>query len=140
MEKPPLDQSNRTRLLAAVLLVPVIGLGLLARSYRPDADTSTLLGFLATYTGDTLWPVMFCLIFRFLWPAVGTLPIVIGTFLLTQGIEFLQLWKPPLLQWMREKPILGFLLGTHFLWSDVVCISVGCVLAWLLDSVSRNKT
>ena len=123
----------RTRLLAAFVVVAVIPLGLVSRSFRSAADVETAIGFLATYAGDTLWPIMFYFIGRFLLPRCSWVTLFVGTLALTVGIEYLQLWKPPLLQWLRAQPISGFMLGSTFIWSDVVCCSVGTVIAALVD-------
>lgn len=123
----------RTRLLAASMIALVIPLGLLARSHRAGATLETLDGFLATYAGDTLWPVMFYFMGRFVWPAARCRTLVWAVLAITLGLEFSQLWKPPLLQFLRAQPISGFILGNHFIWSDVVCCLAGTALAFVID-------
>ena len=121
------------RIRALAVVVAVIPIGLLARSMRSGADTSTVGGFLAAYTGDTLWPVMFYFIARFLFPAAKFGSLLAFAVSLTLGIEFLQLWQPGTLQWLRTKPVIGFILGNTFLWSDVICCLVGSMIAVLID-------
>jgi hypothetical protein len=128
-----IGQINRTRLLAALCIVPVVAAGLYARSQRANADPATLSGFLATYAGDTLWPIMFFLIGRFVFPQADRWRLVAGTLALTLTLEIGQLWQPPTLQWLRDQPVIGFVLGNSFLWSDVACLLIGSVLAFLLD-------
>ena len=125
--------ANRIRLVAVICFITVVMLGLYARSQRPDAESTTWIGFLATYAGDTLWPVAFCLFGRFLNPGTNGKLLVIGVLALTLVIEFGQLWNPPILQWLRGQPGIGFMLGNSFLWSDVACLLVGSILAFFLD-------
>ena len=123
----------RNRIFAAFVIVAVIPAGLISRHFRHGASTETLLGFLATYAGDTLWPIMFYFLGKLILPKCSCTKLFIFSVVLTLGIEFGQLWKPPLLQWLREQPISGFLLGNTFLWSDVACCLVGAVIAALID-------
>lgn len=128
-----MSTENRTRVMAALMIAAVIPVGLVARSFRADADWTTLPGFLATYLGDTLWPVMFYFIGRFLFPVASARTLVFITLAITLTLEFGQLWKPPTLQWMRQQPIIGFVLGNHFIWSDVLCCILGTALALFAD-------
>lgn len=123
------------RLIACVVVLAVIPIGLVARSHRAEADANTLLGFLATYTGDFLWPIMFFFIGRFWFPAARSYKIFAVTLALTLTLEFGQLWQPPTLQWLRNQPIVGFLLGNSFVWSDVLCCLVGGCVALAVDSI-----
>ena len=116
-----MSSTLKSRLAAIAVVLVVIPIGLFARSQRAGADPSSLGGFLATYTGDTLWPVMFYFLGRFCSPRAKLFSIAAFTLILTLGIELLQLWKTPTLQWLRAQPITGFLLGNTFLVSDMVC-------------------
>lgn len=128
-----MSPANRTRAIAMLIIACVIPAGLIARSYRADADTATMVGFVATYLGDTLWPIMFYFIGRCVFAKANALTLVTATLAITLTLEFGQLWQPPALQWLRQQPIIGFLLGNHFIWSDVVCCLVGIAAAWCAD-------
>ena len=138
LREPTMSATFRTRLCSLLVVMAVIPVGLFARSMRADADPGTFTGFLATYTGDTLWPVMFYFIGRFIWPRLGFRWLLAGVLMLTLTLEFGQLWQPTWLQWLRRQPVSGFLLGNTFLWSDVVCCLVGSLLAVLLDWATEN--
>ncbi|QDT03848.1 hypothetical protein K227x_22330 [Rubripirellula lacrimiformis] len=60
---------------------------------------------------------------------------LLATLSITLALEFGQLWKPPTLQSLRQQPIIGFLLGNQFIWSDVICCVTGAVSATLADSL-----
>ncbi len=124
-----------TRIGAALVFLLAIPVGLFARSYRAGADPATLSGMLATYAGDTLWPIMFFFIGRFVSPAASRQALGTLTLLLTLSLEFGQLWQPATLQWLREQPVVGFILGNSFVWSDVACLLVGTAIALLIDTM-----
>ncbi len=124
---------KNTRALAVLVIVTVIPIGLWARSMRSGADPNSLLGFFAAYAGDTLWPVMFFFMGRFLFPKINRQWLTTMVLALTMSLEFGQLWKPPTLQWLRQQPGIGFLLGNTFLWSDIMCLIVGSAIAAVVD-------
>ena len=130
--------ANKTRLFAALVVLIVIPLGLLARSHRAGADASTLVGFLATYAGDTFWPIMFYFAARICCPAARIVSLLLFVLALTLTLEFSQLWKTPWLVFLRSKPGIGFLLGSYFIWSDVACCLVGSILAMLIDLLNQK--
>jgi len=134
------SKTFQIRLLAGLVVATVIPIGLIARSFRSGASTETILGFAATYLGDTLWPMMFYFIGRFLFPTALCRRLFFFVLALTLTIEFGQLWKPPLLQWLRQQPISGFLLGNSFVWSDVICCTIGAVAAVVIDAILQAAT
>jgi len=132
-ERVAMSSESRTRLFAIVIVLIVIPIGLFARSHRADADPSTWLGFLATYTGDTLWPIMFYFFGRFCFPNARVVSLLTFVLVLTLTLEFGQLWQPPWLQYWRRQPGIGFVLGNSFIWSDVICCVVGAGVAAIVD-------
>lgn len=121
--------------MAAITIATVIPVGLFARSHRAGADVGTVIGFLATYLGDTLWPILFYFLGRFCFPNVAARALLWATLSITLALEFGQLWNPPTLQWLRQQPVIGFILGNHFIWSDVICCLVGAFFALLVDQL-----
>lgn len=59
------------------------------------------------------------------WPNVSRLKMSIGVFLLTCGIEFLQLWQPPFLQAIRATLPGRLVLGNTFSGSDFLAYGIG---------------
>ena len=133
-----MTSANKIRLFSLAVVLIVIPLGLLARSHRADADPTTPIGFLATYAGDTLWPIMFYFAARFCFPAARAVSLLGIILAFTLALEFSQLWKPPLLVYLRSKPGIGFVLGNSFIWSDVACCTVGSLLAMMVDLTSSK--
>ena len=132
-----MSEANRVRIFAVAVVAIVIPIGLLARSHRADADPNTIIGFLATYVGDMLWPIMFYFLGRFACPSARIDQLFAATLAITLTLEFGQLWKPVWLQWLRTQPGIGFVLGNSFIWSDVACCLIGAGIAVGLDSLRR---
>ncbi|MBX2850952.1 MAG: DUF2809 domain-containing protein [Phycisphaeraceae bacterium] len=119
----------KRRGVCLAVALSAIPIGLIARALRSDADATTFSGFIATYLGDTLWAVMFFFLFAaalIRWPAWRLFLLALC---FTVGIETSQLYRGEPLATLRGFPPTGFLLGNHFLWSDVICLAVGSALA-----------
>jgi len=82
---------------------------------------------------STLFYEIFWCLFIFLWvrntSAVERIPIWV--FIGTCILEFLQLWKPPLLQQIRSTFVGKMILGNTFVWSDFLYYILGSILGWL---------
>jgi hypothetical protein len=61
---------------------------------------------------------------------VWRIPLIV--FVLTCGLEFLQLYKPPFLQAFRATLIGAALIGTDFVWLQFPFYIVGAVCSYLL--------
>jgi hypothetical protein len=51
--------------------------------------------------------------------------------LATCALEFLQLWHPPFLEYLRSSFIGRTVLGTSFAWLDFPYYVLGCWIGWL---------
>ena len=122
--------ANRPRSLYLVAFLVVIAAGLFTRSGSP-----LLPEFVRLYFGDALWAVMFFLLFAILFPEASTVRIAALAAVCVFGLEFLQLANWPWLVALRKVAVTRFLLGTTFLWSDVIGLAVGVVLAALVDNL-----
>ncbi len=110
---------RRLPYLCALIVLCVLGLLVRRRSavspsfftvYFPDAAWT-----MAVYCGFGL---LFCRDARLHFPAA------LGVSVL---IELTQLWHPPFLEALRATTLGGLVLGYGFLWSDLVCYTVGAV-------------
>jgi hypothetical protein len=111
--------------LLALLTIPV---GLLSRAY--DAELPYWYG---TYAPDTLWTVMFYLLFRVAWVNRPRRVAALAALCLSFGIEFLQFYHAPWIEAIRATRLGGLILGFSFLWSDLACYTLGIAIAWGLD-------
>jgi hypothetical protein len=71
---------------------------------------------------------------------------IIATFVLmiTCALEFLQLWHPPFLEFIRSYFIGRAVLGTFFTWSDFPYYFLRCGVGWLwmgwLQNVGKSRS
>jgi len=120
-----LFKSKRVRwtLISILIIVP---LGIYSKFYNGQA---------ARWVNDSLggvWYVIFWCLLAFLFLS-NTKPwkIAATVFIITFFLEFLQLWHPPLLEFLRSDFIGRTILGTTFTWSDFPYYLVGCGIGWL---------
>jgi hypothetical protein len=108
----------------------LVGLG--SRKLRNE-----LPPFVAEYAGDTLWALMlFCLVSMLL---AGRPILVRATISLALAfmVEFSQLYHAPWIDSIRQTTLGGLVLGSGFLWTDLVCYSVGIAFGACLEWVTR---
>lgn len=127
----------RSRVKYALLTPLVIGLGLASRS--PQFHWPH---FISAYAGDTLWALLVFLGFGILFPHCTTRHIVLATAALSFAIELSQLYHAPWLDALRAHHLAALVLGQGFLWTDLLCYTIGIVIGATLEStgvLSRSK-
>jgi glycopeptide antibiotics resistance protein len=95
-------------------------IGLASRHY-PDL----LPHFLASYAGDTLWALLVFLLLGLLFPTMSTLKVAVIALLFSWSIEISQLYHAPWLDEIRHYQLGALILGHGFLWSDILCYTIG---------------
>ena len=118
--------SKRTLYLLSAILVLIAGL--ISRKLREH-----LPQFLAEYTGDTLWALMLFLLVSTL---LAGRPIVLRAAIslaLAFLVEISQLYHAPRIDSIRSTTMGGLVLGFGFLWTDLVCYSVGITAGALIE-------
>ena len=123
---------QRSRPLWLVLIVLVMGLGLASRHFR-----ASLPSFIAEYSGDTLWALMVFLITGFLWAKGKTVQVAGAALAFAYAIEISQLYHAPWIDAIRHTTLGALVLGFGFLWSDLVCYTVGVGIGAALDFFSH---
>jgi len=123
------EHVTKRRWLTAGLIPVVIAFGLGCKRYRgPGSD---LINDFGPASMAYIW--LFLLLTFFVVPRrAWTWRIVIGVFVFTCAVEFLQLWKPPWLQAVRSTFPGRMVLGTTFSWWDFPAYAVGSLLGLLL--------
>ncbi|MDZ4851576.1 MAG: DUF2809 domain-containing protein [Pirellulaceae bacterium] len=84
--------------------------------------------FLAEYAGDTLWALMLFLLVSML---LAGRPIFLRAAIslaLAFLVEISQLYHAPWIDSIRQTTLGGLVLGFGFLWTDLVCYSVGITI------------
>jgi len=116
------------RIIYLVVTFIIILIGLASRRYG-----DILPDFLADYSGDTLWAAMVYFGLRFLFPSASILKVAAGALLFSYGIEISQLYQADWINAIRNTTIGALILGHGFLWSDMICYTVGVFLSAVAD-------
>lgn len=118
-----LAQFTRNRLIYALIMPIVVVLGIGSRAF-PEI----LPDFVATYAGDTLWALMAFIMIGFIFPSLSTVKVAALALLFSLSIELSQLYHAPWIDEIRQYRLGALVLGHGFLWSDLVCYSVGVAM------------
>lgn len=114
----------------------IMVLGLASRRYAAHLPT-----FLAQYSGDTLWALM---LFLLVSAALVRLPLTrraATALTLAFLVEFSQLYHAAWIDNLRQTALGGLVLGFGFLWTDLICYSVGIGLGACADWLfSRTRS
>lgn len=123
-----------TRFKYLLLTLGTIVLGLLSR--KTDACT---IDFVKMYAGDVLWATMVYFGCRFLFVRMGRRGAFVTALAFSCLIEVSQLYHAPWIDAVRGTTLGGLVLGFGFLWSDLVCYTVGVLLGVALDVLLVRK-
>ena len=124
---------KRNRLLYLILTIIVMILGLLSRKIEGLPEIISL------YSGDILWALMVFLLFAFLFNKKSTIFIISWAIIFSYSIEISQLYHAPWIDAIRNTVLGGLILGFGFLWSDLVCYTIGIIIGIIID-IMINKT
>jgi len=119
---------------ALISLVVILPLGLLSKFYSgPGALWSN------NSLGGVFYVIFWCLLVYLIMPEKNTLAIAAGILAITCALEFMQLWHPPFLEWVRETFIGRSLIGHSFTWRDFpyYFIGAGLALIWM-DRIKKK--
>jgi hypothetical protein len=118
----------KNRIVFLVSSFPVAIAGLASRRFQ-----SHLPSFLAEYTGDTLWALMLFLLVSTLLAGRPVRARAAISLALAFLIELSQLYHAPWIDSIRQTTLGGLVLGFGFLWTDLVCYSVGIATGSLTE-------
>lgn len=119
---------SRNKIVYGILIMIVIFLGLASRRFSEYLPT-----FFATYLGDTLWALMIFLCMGFLFKRVSTILVGVYALMFSILIEISQLYHATWIDHIRSIKIGGLILGHGFLWSDLVCYTVGIGIGGMVE-------
>ncbi|MEO6725022.1 MAG: DUF2809 domain-containing protein [Blastocatellia bacterium] len=122
---------NRLFYLIAGCVAIVFGLG--SRRYG-----AMLPKFLADYSGDALWALMVFIGIGFLAPRWSGVRVSVTALLFSYAVELSQLYHAPWIDSLRRYRIGGLILGDGFLWSDMLCYTVGIAVGFLAEMLFYN--
>lgn len=125
---------NRNQLTYFIMILIVTGLGLASRFY-PEL----LPNFISRYAGDTLWALLVFLVIGWGLPSLSTWKVAAIAWLFSLLIETSQLYHAPWLDEIRHYRLAALILGHGFLWSDLVCYSVGITLGVIIEKLDQVR-
>ncbi len=96
--------------------------------------------FLAEYAGDTLWALMLFLLMSTLLAGRPVLARAGISLVLAFLVEITQLYHAPWIDSIRQTTLGGLVLGFGFLWSDLVCYSVGIAIGLIGELAIASRT
>ena len=120
---------SRPRLFALLSIALVVPLGFGLKFYP-----GPLRGWVNDSLGGVAYEIFWCLVLFAIWPRRAAInPIVIGVLVVTCLLEALQLVDHPILDRIRGNFLGRTLIGTTFVWSDLIYYVIGCALGrlWL---------
>ncbi|MDR6941929.1 ribosomal maturation YjgA family protein [Mucilaginibacter pocheonensis] len=118
----------RSKITYFVLIIITIIAGLLSRHFA----------IIPLFIGDILWALMVYFIIRFIFIRKPVKLLVTGSLLFCYAIEFSQLYKAPWINDLRQTLFGRLVLGAGFLWSDLLCYTLGVGIGIWID-MSLNK-
>lgn len=119
---------TRNRMIYLFLTLLIMCLGLASRKY-----INYLPSFLGKYAGDTLWATMVYLGLAFIFNKLTIKKITIISLLFSYGIEISQLYQGEWINKIRSTLIGALILGHGFLFSDLICYTIGIFLGIIID-------
>lgn len=119
---------NRNRKVYLFLLIVVVLLGLASRKL-----SEFLPEWLANYSGDTLWALMIFLMLGIFFSNKSTVWVGGSALALSFIIESSQLYHAPWIDGIRNTTLGALVLGFGFLWTDLVCYTIGVGIGVLID-------
>ena len=123
----------RTRILYFLFAVAVMFVGLASRRYE-----AALPDFIGEYAGDTLWALMLFLLVSTLIPGRSVFSRAIISLALSFLVEISQLYHAAWIDSIRNTTLGGLVLGFGFLWTDLVCYTLGISIGALAECGLRR--
>ena len=127
-----LSPRSRWDLLGSAALILALG-------WSARAHESSLPFLVGTYAPDTLWALLVFLVVLLLRPNLPTRHAVVVALCLSYSVECSQLYQAPWLNQVRDTRAGGLLPGHGFLWSDLLCYTIGVAVGALVDTYLRDS-
>lgn len=108
-------------------------MGLASRHFFGDVP------FVKRYAGDALWALMVYFGFALLFNTWSINALALATIVFSFGIEISQLYHAPWIDSIRATRLGGLVLGYAFVWSDLLCYSVGVLAGVVLETYALPK-
>lgn len=118
---------SKARVKYLVLILIVIILGISSRKIPG------LPGFIVSHFGDALWTANVYFFIRLIWPGKPVSFALLGAVIISFLVEITQLYQAPWINAIRSTYIGALVLGSGFLWIDLIRYIAGGLAAAILD-------
>ena len=118
-----LPKKRKLTLISIFIITPI---GFYSKFYKGPAAS-----WVNDFLGGAFYVIFWCLVFYFIFPKSKSWFIATIVLVVTCLLEFLQLWHPPLLEFIRSNFIGVTILGHSFNWSDFPYYFLGSAIGWL---------
>lgn len=133
-----MKERTRKRLYTFIALAILTPLGFYTKLYDGPGGL-----WVSHSLGGALYVVFWCLVAHLIFSSSAPWKIALWVFIITSGLEFLQLWNPPALEMLRSGFIGRTVLGNSFNRMDFPYYLAGSVAGWLLmlwiNRISASK-
>lgn len=126
------SKRNVQTLLSILVIVPV---GFASKFYSGPAED-----WVRNSLSGAFYVIFWCLLLFFFCHRLKPATIALMVLLITCSLEFLQLWRPTPLEYLRKTFIGRAVLGTTFTWSDFPYYGLGAVIGWIWLSMLSRKS
>ena len=125
---------KRNRFCYLMFVVITLFSGMASRQY------STILPqWVYLYFGDALWALMVFLMAGFIFRRKSTLWIALAALFFSYSIEISQLYHEPWIDALRANRLGGLIFGFNFLWSDLICYTMGVGFGVFMENIFLKK-
>jgi len=122
VQRKGLFKRKSATILSIFVIIPI---GFYSKFYEGPA---------AEWVNDSLagvfYEIFWCLMVFLFFIRIKPFIIAVIVLLATSILEFLQLWHPPVLEFIRSFFIGQVVFGTSFTWSDFPYYIIGCGIGW----------
>lgn len=118
----------RNRKVCLILIPFIMGLGMLSRKF-----SYLLPSVINTYLGDAIWAAMIYVMMAFVFANKLPKQIAVFSLLFCYAIELSQLYQAPWINTIRNTTLGALVLGSGFLWSDLLAYALGIMVALVVE-------
>jgi hypothetical protein len=114
-----------------LLIIPfVMGLGILSRKF-----SYSLPNLVNSYLGDAIWAAMIYVMMAFVFANKLPKQVAVFSLLFCFAIELSQLYQEPWINAIRNTTFGALVLGSGFLWSDLLAYALGVGMAFFIEKI-----
>lgn len=124
---------RRNRIVYIILTIIVIILGLLSRKVEGLPE------IISAYSGDILWALMVFFLIAVILNKKSTIFIISLAIIFSYGVEISQLYHATWIDSIRATTLGGLVLGFGFLWSDILCYTIGIIIGAITDLIINRS-